>query len=398
MNSLERSNPIEAQPIKKHTAESRSINPLEQRTNTSIALINDVYKQKQWVDIPEDIKYLLYKTLKSTEESQRDWILDDIINFINEDDNPNLQIEAYLNWTIKTETDILADNSQQSNEQKESDRQRHALQLAESLSSLKWEWKEYSWVLQRIVALKDVVATEWLTEKLDNEIASILQALESPQTLLAISLDLQEQDRKHWTHTYDAFKSSVIAMAPSFREKFSEADSRAMIALWTDTLRNTTRSDSKITQSTDDGFKLEATLNCTKRAISYKGSEYALSSDIGAKSALEESERIDRKLQENLKPLNESLAMLKALRSRLDATSTQNKPFSAVSSMRTMNSTKTKSTSLMKYASSFKIFPKDKTTNFHPKSLNSKTLKKRKNISLLALIAGAQSSKSPYKK
>ena len=47
MNSLERSNSIEAQPIKKHTAESKSINPLEQRTNTSIALVNDVYKQKQ---------------------------------------------------------------------------------------------------------------------------------------------------------------------------------------------------------------------------------------------------------------------------------------------------------------------------------------------------------------
>lgn len=42
---------------------------------------------------------------------------------------------------------------------------------------------------------------------------------------------------------------------------------------------------------------------------------------------MEESERIDKKLKENLKPLNESLATLKALRSRLDATSTQDKPF-----------------------------------------------------------------------
>lgn len=48
MNSLERSTPIEANPNinKDSQKESQRIDPLEQKINMCIAMINDEYKQK----------------------------------------------------------------------------------------------------------------------------------------------------------------------------------------------------------------------------------------------------------------------------------------------------------------------------------------------------------------
>lgn len=163
-----------------------------------------------------------------------------------------------------------------------------------------------------------------MTEDFDNELKAILAELENPGILLAVSLDLQEQDRQNGTHTYEAFKSSIITLEPGFRPRFTEAETRAMLALGTDKLKNSISTDKVIKQATDDGFMLKASLDGTDRAISRLGSKYALSSSIEIRAALEEVQGIDKILQENLKPLVDDLQVI---RSRLDETLTRDRDF-----------------------------------------------------------------------
>lgn len=326
MNSPERNSQIERKnsPSKNLEKTPQRFDPLEQRIWFSIAIVNDEYKNKYWWQMPDDIICSLQIILKKSDEKQRDSILDKISFFIVEYDNADVMIQSFLTNTIDELLDNESNNSQQviekeetTNEQKESARHQTALQLVDSVSSLSWEWKAYEQILKRIVALKSLAVDKWLSEELDAEIKAILSELEDPQTLFAVSLDLQAQDRKNGTHTYEAFKSSIIALEPGFKAKFHDADTRAMLALWTDTLKNTSRSGKTISHLTDDGFLLSAALDNTDRKLSRQGSKYLLASNLNTQTALNEVQAIESRLQKNIKPFAEGITTLNTLGRRL---------------------------------------------------------------------------------
>ncbi|MDL2268606.1 hypothetical protein LJC41_01320 [Desulfosarcina sp. OttesenSCG-928-G17] len=103
-----------------------------------------------------------------------------------------------------------------------------------------------------------------------------------------------------------------------------------MLALGTNTLKNTRCSGKILKALTDDGFMLKAPLDATRRTISQYGSEYALSSDIEAKAAQKRAERITSKLKEKMIPLETHLSNIKRIKERLELAKSQGMDFGQI--------------------------------------------------------------------
>jgi len=58
-----------------------------------------------------------------------------------------------------------------------------------------------------------------------------LAQLNKPETLVSITIDLQKKDQQNGTHNFEAFKSAVINLDPSFKDKFKQAEVNAKLAV-----------------------------------------------------------------------------------------------------------------------------------------------------------------------
>ncbi|GHU38060.1 hypothetical protein AGMMS50256_36810 [Betaproteobacteria bacterium] len=70
-----------------------------------------------------------------------------------------------------------------------------------------------------------------MDNSLDEEVIGLLEELNNPQTLLALTIDLQTQDQQNGTHNFDLFKASIISLDPTFRDKIPETETKAKLAL-----------------------------------------------------------------------------------------------------------------------------------------------------------------------
>jgi hypothetical protein len=74
----------------------KPFDPIEQKLEGCIALMNREYKIKFLKDMPADIKDLLSQTLVGKCEDERDEILDDISDIIQNSDNVDIDIKNIL--------------------------------------------------------------------------------------------------------------------------------------------------------------------------------------------------------------------------------------------------------------------------------------------------------------
>jgi len=299
----------------------KPFNPIEQRLEWSVGLVNDEYKTKLWKELPEDIKTMLSKSLdwKSTEE--RDELLDDMIDIIQNDENADNEIKKYFEkiWVNK-----IALEANQSLKTREASFDT----LSNSLTNIDQNWKDEKTneILTRVSNLKQLIAGKDFTESFDTEIQSILAELKNnPQTLLEISLDLQTQDQKNGTHNYEAFRSSIISLDSSFTSLLPQLDTKAKLALWTDNLNNAKITDKQISQTTKDGFSTTASLDGTARTLSLANSKFKLNSSLDNDQQVQaEAEKITTTAKEQLEPLTNTLKQLEAIKNYLEQALNQN--------------------------------------------------------------------------
>ena len=283
--------------------QQKPFDPIRQKLEWSVALINKEYKEKFSKELPWDIKNLFSKALTWKQPTERDKLFDDVIHFIKNKSNPD--------WDIR---DMLKDDS---NEKLQIDHEANLDNLVNSISSLDWKWKSYDWIRERIINLKNLVDKNDFSA-LDTEVKSILAELHKPEVLAPICLDLQEQDRKNWTNNYEAFKSSIISLDSSFRRRIPDMETKNMLALWTDTLNKTIITNNELKHATNDGFIVSASLDNSNRNISRPWAKYALKSDIEAKVAQEEANKITTDLAERVNPLENSLSTVQAMRKHIE--------------------------------------------------------------------------------
>jgi len=102
-----------------------------------------------------------------------------------------------------------------------------------------------------------------LNADFEAEVKAILQELNKPEVLFAISLDLQQKDPA----AYQTFKSSVIELQPGFEAKFVALEPRLKLALGSDTLSNAAITGNRISQTSPDGYTTTAALDGTDRTF-----------------------------------------------------------------------------------------------------------------------------------
>jgi hypothetical protein len=96
-----------------------------------------------------------------------------------------------------------------------------------------------------------------------------------------------------------------------------------MLALGSDNLKNTTIKGANISQETPDGFTTTAKLDGTQRTIGRVDSNYKLKSDLDTATAQREADKITNELTEALKPIDKSLASVKAMKEHIDVAQKQ---------------------------------------------------------------------------
>jgi len=232
-----------------------------------------------------------------------------------------LNITTYIKelWSEITKEDLI-DNIQErfvkteklTTNTAETSRQENIQSLISSLNTLlpADNSKPYKGLLDRLQTIDP--NNPW------KEFDEILSQLNNQETLISLTLDIQAKDRQNGTHNFDAFKSAVINLDPSFKDKFRQAEINAKLALWTDTLQNTKITDRGYKQTGNDGFTTSATLDGQDRSISRTDSDYSLKSDIDSTTAQKEAEKLSNDLAENLKPINKDLASINTMKTHID--------------------------------------------------------------------------------
>ena len=309
--------------------------PIEQKIGGCVALITKEYKAKLWKDLPDDISNLLWKAFVWKTEEERDEICDDLIDIVQNSDNVNNEFEKYFNKHSITQFENSNEQnkhlylkSENINEQNKTERNAELSEreesfdnLANSLSTLNWEWKNYNSTLTRVKNLKTLVAEKWLNADFEAEVKAILQELNNPEILFAISLDLQQKDPE----AYQTFKSSVIELQPSFEAKFTALEPRLKLALGSDTLKNATITGNRISQTSPDGYTTTAELDGADRTFWRADSRYRLKSTLDSEKPLhKEMGRVEKELNRRIEPIIKELQSLEAVKKYLETAAVQN--------------------------------------------------------------------------
>ena len=164
--------------------------PIEQKIDGCVALITKEYKAKLWKDLPVDISNLLWKAFIWKTEEERDNICDSLIDIVQNWENVDIELSEYLEMITWKQSENSNEQGKIETNENKITRNNSILQLANSLSNLNWEWKNYNSTLERVKNLKTLVAEKWLNADFEAEVKAILQELNKPEVLFAISLDL----------------------------------------------------------------------------------------------------------------------------------------------------------------------------------------------------------------
>lgn len=192
-----------------------------------------------------------------------------------------------------------------------------------SLANLDLNWKDEKTrdILTRIKSLKALVAKNWFSEEFDTEVTRILSDLKSnPQTLLDISLELQRTDPSN----FESFRSSLISLDSDFRILIPSEETKAMLALGNDTLKNAKISGNSISQDSPDWYTTKANLDGTGRTLARSGDKYSVKSTLDNDEFVQrETDRISSEAKRLTEPLTNTLENLNALKRYLGSLSPQ---------------------------------------------------------------------------
>lgn len=276
--------------------EPKAFNPIEQKIEWCIALINEEYQNKFWENFPESLKSLFINAISNKSQKERDLILDIVLETIGDTDDVNNDLEFYLSDIVKTQT--------------KQEREKNTQSLIDFLLTLDWKWKIYSHIQEKVIFLHANLSSNIIgIEAVRQEIASILHELENPQILLAVSQDLQEQDRRNGTNTYEAFRSAVVGLEPSFRARFALQEQRAMLTLGSDNLSRVSIRENGLKQDTGDGFTIEAAEGW-KRNLKRLGGNLELRLMIEWDKSREAADKVEAELAAELVPLSKRAALI----------------------------------------------------------------------------------------
>ena len=171
--------------------------------------------------------------------------------------------------------------------------------------------------------INTLVSENWYTEELFDE---IMWELKNPAKLKFIAEDLQVQDQKNGTHTYENFKTNLINIDSSFRESFDDIETgfhnaADMVKVWTNTDKWLEKKWDIITQSKD---WISTEVDDWERKLSLNDSDYKLDSPL--KNEEVENEINDKKEEftDFMEWKNEELNTLSSMMDYIDTAITNN--------------------------------------------------------------------------
>ncbi|MDD2871788.1 MAG: hypothetical protein PHS49_07410 [Candidatus Gracilibacteria bacterium] len=156
------------------------------------------------------------------------------------------------------------------------------------------------------------------TEK-EEYLKQIIKILKNPETLNSVAKDLQEYDKQNGTHNYESFKTSLISIDSSFREKFpiidGFGDSEKLAKLGTSSDKGLKQEGDYINQ-TDNGLNIQVGID--GRKISLSDSQYRLNSNLQNDEVVQEINDKKQEFSKFMEGLNSELNTLSSLLEMID--------------------------------------------------------------------------------